>query len=132
MRNTLETLRPWQALDTPVEEIGQLGRATCWTGLVPGQQYEAVKAKLGELGAAIEQIGVAGTRQACLIVALNENGEEVQKVLRAAEFETVSFEGMTGLVIELINKWGTPASKVTLGSSCRSRRPRPPRCPNSC
>lgn len=106
LEGTLETLRPWQGLDTPVEEIGLLGRASCWTGLVPGQQYAAVQTKLSELGAAIEQVGLAGTRHACLIVALKENGDDVQKVLRAAEFETVSFEGMTGLVIELIHKYG--------------------------
>ena len=41
-------LRPWQGLDTPVEELGLLGRASCWTGLVPGQQYAAVQAKLAE------------------------------------------------------------------------------------
>ncbi len=106
LEGILETLRPWQGLDTPVEEINQLSRAACWTGLIPGQQYAAIQGKLTELGAAIEQVGVAGTRHACLIVALKENGDEVQKVLRAAEFETVSFEGMTGLVISLIHKHG--------------------------
>ncbi len=99
---TLDTLGPWQGLDTPVEEIGRLHRVTCWTGLIPSQHVAQASAKLTELGATLQQVGTAGNRQACLIVALNERAEEVQKALRSAEYEAVSFEGMQGTVAELI------------------------------
>lgn len=99
---TLDTLGPWQGLDTPVEEIGRLHRVTCWTGLIPSQHVAQASAKLTELGATLQQVGTAGNRQACLIVALNERAEEVQKALRSVEYEAVSFEGMQGTVAELI------------------------------
>jgi len=104
LQNTLEMLRPWSSFETPVEEIEQLAQATCWAGLISSQHYEQVEEKLGELGAAIQQIGTAGNRQACLIACLKENADEVQKALRSAEFEPVNFEPMTGTVSELINE----------------------------
>jgi V/A-type H+-transporting ATPase subunit I len=102
--HTLDMLRPWSSLETPVEEIGQLSQATCWVGLIPSQHYEQIEAKLGELGAAIQKIGPAGNRQACLIVCLKEQADEVQKALRSAEFETVNFESMTGTASKLISE----------------------------
>ncbi|HPC93720.1 MAG TPA: V-type ATP synthase subunit I [Sedimentisphaerales bacterium] len=99
---TLDTLRPWEGLATPVEEIGRLHRVTCWTGLIPSQHVAQASAKLTELGATLQQVGTAGSRQACLIVALNERAEEVHKALRSVEYEAVSFEGMQGTVAELI------------------------------
>ncbi len=101
---TLEELGPWAAFQTPVEEIGRLQQTTCLTGLLPGQQFEQVEEKLSELSGAIQQIGVANNKYACLIVCLNFNINEVQKLLRSAEFEPVSFESMTGTVAELISE----------------------------
>ncbi len=102
LQATLEMLSPWQGLETPVEEIGRLHRVTCWTGLIPAQYVGQAGEKVTELGATLQMIGAAGNRQACLIVALNERAEEVQKALRSVEFEAVSFEGMQGTVSELI------------------------------
>ena len=104
LQSTLEMLRPWSSLETPVEEIGQLSQATCWAGLIPNQHYEQIEEKLGELGAAIQKIGPAGNRQACLIACLKEQTDEVQKSLRSAEFEPVNFESMTGTTAELISE----------------------------
>ena len=101
---TLEQLRPWASLETPVEEIGQLQQTTALTGLIPAQQLEKVEQQLSELGAAIETIGTSGNRYACLIACLNENLNEVQKLLRSAEFEPVSFESMTGTVAKSISE----------------------------
>jgi V/A-type H+-transporting ATPase subunit I len=104
LHNTLDMLRPWSSLETPVEEIGQLIQATCWAGLIPTQHLEQIEEKLGELGAAIQKIGAAGNRVACLIACLKEQTDEVQKSLRSAEFEPVNFESMKGTVSELIDK----------------------------
>ncbi len=104
LHGTLETLAPWSRLETPVEEIGQLRQATCWAGLISTQHFESMEEKLSELGAAIQRIGAAGNRLACLVVSLKENADEVQKVLRSAEFEPVSFEGISGTVAELISE----------------------------
>jgi len=105
LQATLVMLRPWASLKTPVEEIGRLRKAACWAGLIPNQQFEQTREKLSESGAAIQQIGTGISKSACLIVALKENAEEIQKLLRSAEFEPVSFEPMTGTVAKLIGEY---------------------------
>ena len=104
LQATLETFGPWAFLETPVEEIGLLAQATCWTGLLPIQLFEQTREKLTESGAAIQQIGTTTNKSACLIVALKENADDVQKLLRSAEFEPVSFEPMIGTVSKLIKE----------------------------
>jgi len=101
---TLEELGPWASLETPVEEIGELQRTSCLAGLIPHRQLEQVAENLGELGGAVEQIGTDGNRDACIIVCLKENVNDVQKLLRSAEFEPVNFEPMTGTAAELIKQ----------------------------
>jgi V/A-type H+-transporting ATPase subunit I len=112
LQNTLEMLRPWSSLETPVEEIGQLLQATCWAGLIPNQHYEQIEEKLGELGAAIQKVGPAGNREACLIACLKEQTDEVQKSLRSAEFEPVNFEPMSGTASELISEHSKKLEKA--------------------
>ena len=104
LRGTLEMLSPWSSLETPVEEIGRLRQTSCWAGLIPLQQFDQAEEKLTELGAAIQQIGATTNRYACLIASLKETADEVQKLLRSAEFEPVNFEPMTGTVAELIRE----------------------------
>lgn len=104
LHGTLEMLSPWASLETPVEEIGQLRQTNCWAGLIPIQQFEQVEEKLSELGSAIQQIGTTTGRYACLVVSLKANTDEVQKLLRSAEFEPVNFESMTGTVTDLISE----------------------------
>ncbi len=98
----LEALRPWEGLESAVEEITRLHRVSCWTGLIPVQQFDRAAERITELGGAIQVVGPAANKHACLIVCLNESADDVQKVLRSAEFEAVTFEGMTGTVVELI------------------------------
>ena len=104
IQSTLHMLRPWASFKTPVEEIGRLHKAACWTGLISNQQLEQTREKLSESGAAIQQIGTGISKSACLIVALKEHAEAVQKLLRSVEFEPVSFEPMTGTVARLIGE----------------------------
>ncbi len=112
LHSTLEMLSPWASLETPVEEIGRLHQATCWAGLLPSQQFEQTEEKLSEPGAAIQQIGTDSNKCACLIVALKENAEAVQKLLRSAEFEPVSFEPMTGTAADLIGEHSQKLEKA--------------------
>jgi len=104
LTGTLQMLAPWESLETPVQEFGRLRQTTVLAGLLPNQQLEQTEEKLGELGAVIQQIGTANSQYACLVLCLNENLNEVQKLLRSAEFEPVSFESMTGTVAELIGE----------------------------
>jgi len=102
LRGTLDVLRPWRNLQTPVEQLRQLDRAVCLAGLVPHQHYTAVCEKLADLGAAVQEISRTGTMIAVLVASMSEQAAEVQKVLRSADFEAVHFEGMTGTVTDLI------------------------------
>jgi len=104
LRASLAELRPWQSLQTPVEEIGPLARTICQAGLLPVGQFIQVQDNIGELGGAIQQIAETENRYACLVVYLKENANEVQKLLRSAEFALVNFAPMTGTVPELIRQ----------------------------
>ncbi len=104
LKNMLGILEPWSALETPVEELCQLHSAACWIGLIPTQHLDVVIQNLAEMGGELQQVGFTGTRSACLIVALKENADPVQKLLRSVEFEAVSFERMSGTVSELVEE----------------------------
>jgi len=104
IQTTLDMLRPWEALETPVEQLGQLRSAVCWAGLVPSQHLDGLRQEMSELGAGMEEIGSAGSKHACLVVSLKETAEQVQRMLRSAEFELVNFESMSGTVAELIGR----------------------------
>jgi V/A-type H+-transporting ATPase subunit I len=101
---TVNMLAPWAHLETSVEEIGGLQQATCLLGLIPSQHLEQAAEQLTELSAAFQPLGTSANKHACIIVALNENIADVQKLLRSAEFEPVNFERMTGTVPELIDR----------------------------
>ena len=104
LQTSLESLSPWDALKTPVEEASQLSKATCWMGLIPVQQVDKAMEKLAEIGAAVEIVGSAGAKEAAVVVGLNENADDIGKALRAVEFEAANFEGMSGTVRELITQ----------------------------
>ncbi len=101
LHGTLKQLAPWRALETHVEELGRLEQTTALTGLLPDQKFAQIAEELSARGVAIQDIGKAGSNRACLIVCLKQQTTEVQKLLRSADFEAVSFESMTGPVAEL-------------------------------
>ena len=94
----LDLLGPWKTLQTPIEELTRLRHSVCWPGLVPQQHFAEFQAGLLEMGVAIQQVSTRGTKEACIVVALRDQAEQVQKRLRSYEFEVVNFEGMTGTV----------------------------------
>ena len=102
LQSVLDMLKPWEPLQTPVEELARLRTSVSWAGLVPAQHFDRLQEQLAEAGGAIQHVSTAGTREAILVVALRENIEQIQKLLRSYEFEIVSFEPMTGTVVELI------------------------------
>lgn len=104
LQGVLDMLRPWAGFETPVEELARLRAGVAWAGLVPGQHFDAFAQQLGDVGAAIQKVSTAGTREAVVVVSLRENVEQVQKLLRSYEFEIVSFEPMTGTVASLIRE----------------------------
>ena len=100
----LKQLEPWIGLTTPVEELGQLKKATCIAGIVPSQNFEKITEEADKLGASIERVGATNNSFACLVVCLNETVNDIQKLLRSAEFEHVNFQQMKGTVRQLIQE----------------------------
>ena len=104
IQGRLVELEPWASLETEVEHIGKSEKTTSLAGLLPVQKLGEIQEKIAELTAVIEQVRSTGNSCACIIVCMNESTNEVQKLLRAADFEQANFENMTGKVAELIKK----------------------------
>lgn len=102
---TLSELMPWKALETPVEQIGELEQAACLAGFIPEQSFEQITEQADELGLAIQQVGRWDNHYACLVICMKEQLGEVQKLLRSADFQAVSFEHMNGTAAELITQY---------------------------
>ena len=103
-QNLLTKLLPWSNMDGTVEDLQGLEKASCIIGLLPNQHITAITDELAEIGAAIEIVGSGATAKACIIACLTENTSLVQKKLRGADFEAVSFEGIKGSIKENISK----------------------------
>jgi len=110
----LKQLAPWEGLETPVEELGQLKKATCLAGLLPSQNFEKVAEEADKFGAAVQKVGTTNNSYACLVVCLNEMVNDIQKLLRSAEFEHVSFQPMKGTVKELIEQHNEKLNQAQL------------------
>ena len=97
---------------------------------MPGQHFDAFQQQLADVGAALQKVNAAGTREAVVVVALRENIEQVQKLLRSYEFEIVSFEPMTGTVASLIREHEQKlvAALGRLDETAKPPRRWPPTC----
>ena len=100
----LAKLTPWMALSVPVDQLHTLSSSTTFVGQIGDQHFQQACDKLIELGAAVEKVDAANRMQACIVVSLNENAADVQKLLRSVEFEAAAFEGLSGTVSENITR----------------------------
>ena len=73
-------------------------------GLIPTQQFEQIEQQISKFDAAIQHIGETDNKYACIVVSLREQANDVQKLLRSADFELVNFEHMTGTIAQLIEQ----------------------------
>jgi V/A-type H+-transporting ATPase subunit I len=113
----LEKLLPWEGLSIPLEELQSLASSKTFAGLVPEQHFTEVRNTLTELGAIVEPVAVWRQMQACVIVCLNEAASEVQKALRAADFEAASFEGLSGRVSDHIARLRSRLAEIATQQS---------------
>src|SRR3989339_1477351 len=103
--DAIRNLEPWQGLASPLEDLADLEQAKTFTYLIPDQYSAAVQEKLDELEVVFLDVSVSRDgKHAALLVALNEQAGEVNKVLRAADAEPVVFEGLKGTVAENLDK----------------------------
>ena len=99
----IDALEPWHPLETPVEEISSLQAAACISGLVPTNNLDQLTESLSQFGATIQQVGPSGNMTACLTICMADKAADVQKALRAFDFEAINFEGLSGTVKELLD-----------------------------
>jgi V/A-type H+-transporting ATPase subunit I len=97
-------LRPWRALDVPLEEIEPREQAGIVAGVVSGSAPARLREALGEETETGEIETVSRTDRESFVVVFYHRLEEdkVQEVLRKNDFEAVSFEDLKGLPAGLI------------------------------
>ena len=100
----IQHLLPWEKLTTPLEEIERLQKTTVLAGFLSAKSIIEAEKNLSEL-AAVERIGVHNHTTACVVVCFKENIQDVHKILRGFEFESVSFTGLKGTAAELIREY---------------------------
>lgn len=101
----LEKLGLWRELTIAVEQINQLGKVKCVTGMLQCKKLEQLEQQISESGAVMEVVGRSDNKCASLVACLNEDMTDIQKLLRSADFEEVSFGEDTGTVAELIEEY---------------------------
>jgi V/A-type H+-transporting ATPase subunit I len=99
-----EMLQPWKELTMPLDEMSDSQRTAVLPGLLPSQNVKKVSEQLTNLSAVVETVGVFKGSIACVVICLKEDSVEVQKVLRSADFEQVTFEQSHKTAAELIEQ----------------------------
>ena len=108
----LETLLPWMPLNTPLEDTVSLGKTVCFSGLISLKQYTETVEQLRQAGAAVETVNQTIEHAACMIVCFKDQASDIHKILRASDFEAISFEGMTGTAAENIDTLESKAGEI--------------------
>lgn len=101
LQGRIYEMRPWLNLDTPVESLRILDQAKVIAGLLPLPKTEDVYEELEKLGVAYEKVGRTDNSVSMIVVCFDDLYTDIQKFLRANDFENVSFEGRTGTPIEI-------------------------------
>ncbi|MFH1614177.1 MAG: V-type ATP synthase subunit I [Planctomycetota bacterium] len=102
--NKAATLEPWKELAVPVEQFSELQQASAVAGFLTAAHFEETLAQISSAGAVVEKIGLSHNRIAVVVAVLKENFADVQKILRTADFEHVSFEEMQGTPAEMLKE----------------------------
>lgn len=97
-------LLPWESMTTPLEQIYQVDKAVVLAGRLAERYFEQTANEVTELGGAIEGFGQSNGQRAFIVICLAEAFPQVQKVLRAVDFEQVNFSGLRGTAAELIKQ----------------------------
>lgn len=100
----VEMLRPWAGLSIPVDDLCMLETSSCFTGIIPDQHFNTAREKLAENESVIEEVGTWSGGHACIIICFKKAAQDVSKKLRNVDFQSVSFEGMSGLVSDNIKQ----------------------------
>lgn len=107
----IQYLQPWQNMQTPVEEIGNLNKTAVLAGFLSEKNYSEALINLSKL-AVFEKVSQTGSTTAFYAVAFKENIPEIQKFLRSIDFETANFTGLKGTAAELIKNFNANSEKL--------------------
>jgi V/A-type H+-transporting ATPase subunit I len=107
----IDYLLPWQNLQTPVEEIDSLHKASVLAGFISEKNFVEAQEKLSNL-AVFQQVSRTNSTIAFYALCFRENTQEVHKFLRNLEFEGVNFTGLKGTTSHLIEEYKTKQISV--------------------
>ncbi|MEN6386161.1 MAG: V-type ATP synthase subunit I [Phycisphaerales bacterium] len=108
----IDYLLAWENLNIPVEELDSLENANVFPGFLSEKNFNDAQTKLASQ-AIFQIVSRHNSTIAFYAVCLNENSQEVQKLLRNLEFEGVNFTGLKGLAKDLIKEYKAKQSKNT-------------------
>ncbi len=96
-RGQIEQLAPWEALQIPLEKLGETKTALIWLATIPQKSMQAMEEGIAALGpAAMEVMGQSRNGTCVLLAAHLSVREELEELMRTAGAVRVQFEGMQG------------------------------------
>ncbi|KXG77940.1 hypothetical protein AN618_07480 [Fervidicola ferrireducens] len=104
--NQIELIKPWGALDIPVEDLGTTGRVDLKAISVPKKNFKALLDKLKETDLPLEVIPVGESREENLALAIYHRSarSEVQELYKEFSVNTEEFNGFAGTPAEIVRK----------------------------
>lgn len=104
--NQIELLKPWGALDIPVEDLGTTGRVDIKAITVPKKNFKELMDKVKESDLPLEVIPVGESREESLALAVYHSSirTEVQELSKEFSVNTEEFSGFTGTPQEIVCK----------------------------
>lgn len=102
--NQIELIKPWEALDIPVEDLGTTGRVDLKAIYVPKKNFKGLmdRAKETELPLEVIPVGEGREDNLALIVYHSSVRAEVQEICKEFSVNTEEFSGFTGTPAEII------------------------------
>lgn len=102
----IEQLQPWEALDIPLEKLGETATSLIWLATVPQKNLQAFEDGLNALGpAGLETLGQVRDGANVVLMAHQSVQEPLEALMREMGAARVQFEGVTGtpaLAIDLL------------------------------
>jgi V/A-type H+-transporting ATPase subunit I len=105
LRSRRELLEPWVELDIPLEEIASTENAVCVPGTMPGSPPPSeLQHTLGESGIQVEIVHREPNRTYLLAYYLRNEESKAREALKALDFESTDFQGLTGKPTDLLQE----------------------------
>lgn len=105
-------LKPWVTMTGNLEDLFSLETSVVSTGLVPAKYFAEISDELYKLGAVVRKVNEIDGLVACAVLCLNSAASQINKILRASEFDSVNLDSYKGSVASNIDQANIELSKV--------------------